>query len=106
MRRYRPSVKTNPAGALVQAIRDEWAPPQAWLDAKVHETAVTHQAEEETARRAQEEERRRRWEAMAPEERVQRVYYDVEGELVRVQAIGTKRGNRIFIGGQEVDLNE
>jgi hypothetical protein len=70
--RSRPTVKTNPAGALVQAIRDEWAPPQAWLDAKEHETAVARQAGEEAARRADKEERRRRWEAMTPEERVQR----------------------------------
>jgi hypothetical protein len=34
----------------------------------------------------------------------QRVYYDVEGDLVRVQAIGTKRGNRVTISGQEVEL--
>ena len=36
----------------------------------------------------------------------ERVYYDVEGDLVRVQAIGSKRGNRVIIGGQEVDLSE
>ena len=69
--RYRSTVNTNPAGALVRAIRDEWAPPQAWLDAKEHEVAVARQAEEETAQRAEEEERRRRWETMTPEERVQ-----------------------------------
>ena len=66
-----PTVRTNPAGALVRAIRDEWAPPQAWLDTKEHEVAIARQAEEEAARRAEEEERRRRWEAMTPEERVQ-----------------------------------
>jgi mRNA-degrading endonuclease RelE of RelBE toxin-antitoxin system len=36
----------------------------------------------------------------------QRVYYDVEEDVVRVQAIGTKRGNKVFIGSQEVDLGE
>jgi mRNA-degrading endonuclease RelE of RelBE toxin-antitoxin system len=36
----------------------------------------------------------------------QRVYYDVQGGLVRIQAIATKRGNKVFIGGQEYDLSE
>jgi mRNA-degrading endonuclease RelE of RelBE toxin-antitoxin system len=35
-----------------------------------------------------------------------RVYYDVEESLVYVQAIGVKRGDKVFIGGQEVDLHE
>ena len=68
--RYRAATK-NPAGALVKAIREDWAPPQAWLDAKEHEAAVARQAEEEATRRAEELERRQRWEAMTPEERVQ-----------------------------------
>ncbi len=73
--RYRPTVNKNPAGALVRAIRDDWAPPQAWLDAKAHEAAVARQgdrqAKERAARQAEEEDRRRRWDAMTPEERIQ-----------------------------------
>lgn len=34
-----------------------------------------------------------------------RVYYDVGDDLVYVQAIGIKRGDKVFIGGQEVDLH-
>jgi mRNA-degrading endonuclease RelE of RelBE toxin-antitoxin system len=33
-----------------------------------------------------------------------RVYYDVEGDEVLVRAVGVKRGNRVFIGGEEADL--
>lgn len=35
-----------------------------------------------------------------------RVYYDVEGDEVLVRAIGVKRGNRVRIGGLEVELRE
>lgn len=31
-----------------------------------------------------------------------RVLYDVEGETVYVKAVGEKRGERLFVGGQEV----
>jgi mRNA-degrading endonuclease RelE of RelBE toxin-antitoxin system len=34
-----------------------------------------------------------------------RVYYDVAGDTVRVLAVGRKRGNRVVIGGEEVDLD-
>ncbi len=33
-----------------------------------------------------------------------RVYYDVEGNEVLVRAVGVKRGNRVFVGGEEADL--
>jgi hypothetical protein len=66
---YRPPAK-RPAGALVQAIRDAWPPPPAWLEAQEHAAAVARQAEAEQQRRAEEEARRREWEAKPPEERV------------------------------------
>jgi hypothetical protein len=66
---YRPAA-TSPAGALVQAIRDAWPPPPAWLEAQERATAVARHAEEEAHRRAEEEARRREWEAKPPEERI------------------------------------
>src|SRR5437016_3960081 len=36
----------------------------------------------------------------------ERVYYDVVDDLVRIQAIGTKRGNRVMIGGEERDFGD
>ncbi len=36
-----------------------------------------------------------------------RVYYDVEYEpepTVYINAVGTKRGNRVVVGGEEIDL--
>jgi hypothetical protein len=66
---YRPPAK-RPAGALVQAIRDAWPPPPAWIDAQEHAAAVARQAEEETRRRAAAEARRRAWEQKPPEERI------------------------------------
>src|SRR5262249_37993104 len=47
---YRP-VATSPAGALVQAIRDAWPPPPAWVEAQEHAVAVTRHAQEEARRR-------------------------------------------------------
>jgi hypothetical protein len=66
---YRPTA-TNPAGALVQAIRDAWPPPAAWLEAQEHAVAVARQAEEDARRRAEEEAHRREWAAKPPEERI------------------------------------
>ena len=54
----------------MQAIRDEWASPQAWLDAKEHEAAAARQVAEEAARRAADEAKGREREALPPEERV------------------------------------
>jgi len=66
---YRPAA-TSPAGALVQAIRDAWPPPPAWLEAQEHAAAVARHAEEEARRRVEEEARRREWEAKPPAERI------------------------------------
>jgi hypothetical protein len=66
---HRPAA-TNPAGALVQAIRDAWPPPSAWIEAREHAAAVARQAEEEATRRAEDEARRREWETKPPEERI------------------------------------
>jgi hypothetical protein len=66
---YRPAAR-SPAGALVQAIRDAWPPPQAWVDAQEHAAAVARQQEEEARRREEEEARRREWERKLPEERI------------------------------------
>jgi hypothetical protein len=66
---HRPPAK-SPAGALVQAIRDAWPPPSAWIEAREHAAAVARQAEEEATRRAEDEARRREWETKPPEERI------------------------------------
>src|SRR5262249_7158248 len=66
---YRPQAK-SPAGALVQAIRDAWPPPQAWVEAQEHAAAVARQAEEEARQRQEEEARRREWAQKPPEERI------------------------------------
>jgi hypothetical protein len=66
---YRPRAK-SPAGALVQAIRDAWPPPPAWLEAQERAAAVARQAEAERRRREEEAARRRAWESKPPEERI------------------------------------
>jgi hypothetical protein len=66
---YRPTAK-SPAGALVQAIRDAWPPPAAWLEAQEHTATVARQAEEEAQRQREDAARRREWEQKPPEERI------------------------------------
>jgi hypothetical protein len=66
---YRPRAK-SPAGALVQAIRDAWPPPPAWVEAQEHTAAVARHVEEERRRHEEEEARRREWAAKPPEERI------------------------------------
>jgi Helix-turn-helix domain len=66
---HRPPAK-SPAGALVQAIRDAWPPPPAWLEAQAHAATVARRAAEEARRQEEDEARRREWEAKPPEERI------------------------------------
>ena len=66
---YRPRVK-SPAGALVQAIRDAWPSPPAWIEAQEQAVTVDRQSEEDAARREVDEARRREWEQKPPEERI------------------------------------
>ena len=66
---YRPAAK-SPAGALVQAIRDAWPPPPAWLEAQEHAGAVARHADEEARRQTEDAARRREWAAKPPEERI------------------------------------
>ena len=66
---YRQPAK-SPAGALVQAIRDAWPPPPAWLEAQEHIATVTRQAEQEAERQREDAARRREWAAKPPEERI------------------------------------
>ena len=61
---------TNPAGALVRAIEDGWAPPEGWAQARERAAEAARRAEEEERTRAEEEERTRAWAALSPEERV------------------------------------
>ena len=51
---HRPPAK-NPAGALVQAIRERWPAPAAWREAQTRAAAVAQQAVEERRRREAEE---------------------------------------------------
>jgi hypothetical protein len=60
----------NPAGALVRAIREDWAPPGGWTTAQQRVAIQVRQAEEETRRREAEAARIREWELKPPEERV------------------------------------
>lgn len=66
---YRPTAR-NPAGSLVQAIRERWPAPAAWLEDQEQAAAVARQAEAERQSREEEESRRREWEARPPEERI------------------------------------
>jgi hypothetical protein len=68
-RPYRPVAKSA-AGALVQAIRDAWPPPPAWLEAREHDAAIARQAETEAQRRAEDAARRREWAQKPPAERI------------------------------------
>jgi Helix-turn-helix domain len=60
----------NPAGALVRAIREDWAPPATWTAAQARAIALARQAEEERWRAEEEAARRREQEARPPEERI------------------------------------
>jgi hypothetical protein len=66
---HRPKA-TSPAGALVQAIRDAWPPPPAWVEAQERAVAAMRQAEEESRQREADEARRREWAQKPPEERI------------------------------------
>jgi hypothetical protein len=80
---YRPKAK-SPAGALVQAIRDAWPPPAAWVEAQERAAAVARQAEAERRRHEEEDARRREWESKPPEERVQgRVLYWIQTQRLK-----------------------
>jgi hypothetical protein len=81
--RARPAA-TNPAGALVRAIRDEWAPPPAWLEAQAHAAAVARQADEAHRHREDDEARRREWEGKPPEERIAgRLQFWIQGRRAK-----------------------
>ena len=60
----------NPAGALVRAIREDWAPPAAWSSAQQRAAAQARQAEEDARRREAEADRIREWELKSPDERI------------------------------------
>jgi hypothetical protein len=69
---------SNPAGALVKAIAEDWAPPAAYLEAQQREAArIRHAVEaEQRARAAAAEDERRRqeiaaWESLSPEEKAE-----------------------------------
>jgi hypothetical protein len=66
---YRPPAK-SPAGALVRAIREAWAPPAAWTAAQARAAALARQAEEERRRVEEEAARGRAWLRKPPEERI------------------------------------
>jgi hypothetical protein len=63
-------VATNPAGALVQAIRERWPAPPGVAAAQARTVAVQQQAEEAHRREQEEAARRREWEAKPAEERI------------------------------------
>lgn len=60
----------NPAGALVRAIREDWAPPAAWTATQQRVAAQARQAEEDARHREAEAARIREWELRPPEERI------------------------------------
>lgn len=61
---------TSPAGALVRAIEEDWAPPQAWVDAQSQHDADERRRAEAARKQAEDDAERRRWEALSPEEKV------------------------------------
>jgi hypothetical protein len=61
---------TNPAGALVQAIREGWPAPPAWRTTQDRAAVLAQQAEEERRRQAEDEARQREWAQKPPEERI------------------------------------
>jgi hypothetical protein len=63
-------VATNPAGALVQAIRERWPAPPGVAAAQARTVAVQQQAEEARRREQEEAARRQEWEAKPAEERI------------------------------------
>jgi hypothetical protein len=74
----------NPAGALVQAIREGWPAPPAWRVAQERAAAVARRAEEERQEREAEEARRREWLRRPPEERIAgRLQFWVMGQRAR-----------------------
>jgi hypothetical protein len=66
---HRPAAQ-NPAGALVQAIRERWPAPPAWRAAQDRAAVLARQVEEERRHAEEEEARRRKWAARPPEERI------------------------------------
>jgi hypothetical protein len=60
----------NPAGALVEAIRERWPAPPGVAVAQERAAAARRQAEDERRRQAEDEARRRAWAAKPPEERI------------------------------------
>jgi hypothetical protein len=74
----------NPAGALVQAIRERWPAPPAWRTAQERAAASARRAEAERREREAEERRRREWLQKPPEERIAgRLQFWVMGRRAR-----------------------
>lgn len=67
---HRPWTK-SPAGALVQAIKEDWEPPTGWVDARIRAAAAARLVAEEHARATAEAEERRRRAVLPPEERIE-----------------------------------
>jgi hypothetical protein len=64
------SLAKNPAGALVQAIRERWPAPLTWVEVQEHAASAVRQAEEARRRLEAEEARRQEWAAKPSEERI------------------------------------
>ena len=60
----------NPAGALVEAIRERWPAPPGVVAAQERAAVALRQAEDDRRRQAEDETRRREWAAKPPEERI------------------------------------
>jgi hypothetical protein len=75
---------TNPAGALVQAIRERWPAPPAWRAAQARAEAAARQAEAEHRQREVDAARRREWAAKPPEERIAgRLAFWIQGQRAK-----------------------
>ena len=61
---------TNPAGALVQAVREGWPAPPAWRAAQERAAALAERAEAERQEQEAEERCRREWAQKPAEERI------------------------------------
>jgi hypothetical protein len=74
----------NPVGALVRAIREDWAPPAVWTVARAGAAVRAVQAADDRRRQEADEARRREWLQKPPEERVAgRLLFWLQGRRLR-----------------------
>jgi hypothetical protein len=80
------SAATNPAGALVRAIRERWPAPPSVAAVQARAAAAQRLAEEERRQAVEEAARQREWAAKPPEERIAgRLTFWIQGRRAKRQ---------------------